>query len=186
MDDPDLDALAGRLKAAPSLPLGEVAELVVTLAEHHDRRVIAVLIDLIESRRTDEMVVRAAGWMADPALHEPLVRLGASRISDLGDASYWEQVDRAISRCRPEAAAEADEVEVALLTVTQASLVEAGAVMVEVELAGQYPVTEVVLRYGEHIRRHAIWNFDEASPDDPTTLDRGFTLYRIANLATWG
>ena len=49
--DPDLDALAGRLSAAPRLGTDELAEIVLTLAEHRDRRVIAPLIDLITSRR---------------------------------------------------------------------------------------------------------------------------------------
>ncbi len=75
----------------------------LTLAEHHDRRVIAPLIDLLASRRADELLVRAAGWLADPAFHPVLVRLAASRIADLGDQGYWEQVDRAIARCRPDA-----------------------------------------------------------------------------------
>ncbi len=65
-------------------------------------------------------------------------------------------------------------------------LLESGGAAMEVGLAGEYPVTEVILRFGEHERRHAIWNFDETSPDDPWTLDRAFTLYRIANLASWG
>ena len=73
-----------------------------------------------------------------------------------------------------------------LLTAAQTSLLEAGAAAVEVGLDGEYPVTEVVLRAGDWERRHAIWNFDETAPTDPSTLDRAFTLYRIANLASWG
>ena len=186
MDRPDLDAMAERLRHAPQLDPEEVAELVLTLAEHRDRRVIAPLIDLIASRRVDELVVRAAGWMADPGLHPALVQLRATRIADLGDDGYWEQVDRAIGRCRSDAAEEAEEIEVALLAATQTSLLESGAAAIEVGLAGEYPATEVVLRLGPRERRHAIWNFDETSPDDPRTLDRAFALYRIANLASWG
>jgi len=185
-DGPDLDEMAAQLRDAPRLGTDTLAEIVLTLAEHRDRRVIAPLIDLIASRRVDELMVRAAGWMADPGLHPALVQLRSSRIADLGDDGYWLQVDRAIGRCRPAAADEAEEVEVALLTATQASLLESGAIEVEVGLDGMYPTTEVVLRHGERERRHAIWNFDEASPDDPATLDRAFTLYRIANLASWG
>lgn len=186
VDEPDLDALVARLREATSLGTDELAEIVLTLAEHRDRRVIAPLIDLIASRRVDELMVRAAGWMADPALHPALVQLRATRIGDLGDAGYWEQVDRAVGRCRPEAPVEAEEVEVALLAAAQASLLESGAAAIEVSLAGEYPVTEVVLRVAERQRRHAVWNFDETAPDDPSTLDRAFTLYRIANLASWG
>lgn len=175
-----------QLRAAPQLDPNVRAELVLTLAEHRDRRVIAPLLDLIASRRVDELTVRAAGWMADPALHPALVQLATTRIGDLGDAGYWEQVDRAIGRCRPEAAEEAEEVEVTLLAATQASLVDVGAEEIEVALDGMYPITEVVVRFGEHERRQAIWNFDEANPDEPNTLDRAFTLYRIANLASWG
>ncbi|HWJ98422.1 MAG TPA: hypothetical protein VNQ33_09700 [Acidimicrobiales bacterium] len=178
--------MAARLRDAPRLRTDEVAELVLTLAEHRDRRVIAPLIDLIASRRVDELTVRAAGWMADPGLHPALVQLRATRIGDLGDAGYWEQVDRAIGRCRPGAADAAEEVEISLLTAAQTSLLESGAAGVELILAGEYPVTEVVLRAGGWERRHAIWNFDETSPDDPATIDRAFALYRIANLATWG
>ena len=127
-----------------------------------------------------------AGWLADPALHPALVELSASRIGDLGDEGYWEQVARAIGRCRPGAAAEAEAVEVTLLAATQASLVEVGALDVDVSLVGAYPATEVVVRLGDHERRHAIWNFDELEPDDPSSLDRSFALYRIAQLASWG
>ncbi len=82
---------------------------------------------------------------------------------------------------------EAEQIEVTLLAATQASLLDAGAAdQLEVSLAGAYPTTEVVLRLGDHERRHAIWNFDETNPDDPASLDRGFALYRIANLASWG
>jgi hypothetical protein len=184
--EPDLDAMAERLRDAPRIDAGEVAELVLTLAEHRDRRVIAPLIDLIASRRADELSVRAAGWIADPALHPALEQLRTTRIGDLGDTGYWEQVDRAIGRCRPDAAEAAEEIEVALLAAAQASLLESGAAAIEVSLAGEYPVTEVVLRVAERERRHAIWNFDETAPDDPWTLDRAFTLYRVANLASWG
>lgn len=186
MAEPDLDALADRLRDAPRLGTDELAEIVLTLAEHRDRRVIAPLIDLIASRRADELSVRAAGWIADPALHPALEQLRTTRIGDLGDAGYWEQVDRAIGRCRPDAAGSAEEIEVALLAAAQASLLESGAAAIEVSLAGEYPVTEVVLRVAERERRHAIWNFDETAPDDPWTLDRAFTLYRVANLASWG
>jgi hypothetical protein len=185
-DAVDLDQLAGRLGAAPRLGTEELAEIVLTLAEHHDRRVIAPLIDLIASRRVDELMVRAAGWMADPGLHPALVQLRATRIGDLGEQGYWDQVDRAIGRCRPDAAEAAEEIEVSLLAAAQTSLLESGGAAMEVGLDGEYPVTEVILRFGEHERRHAIWNFDETAPDDPWTLDRAFTLYRIANLASWG
>jgi hypothetical protein len=186
VDEPDLDAMAERLRGAAQLDPEERAEIVLTLAEHRDRRVIGPLIDLIASRRADTLVVRAAGWFADPALHAALVDLRATQIGDLGDAEHWEQIDRAIGRCRPEAAGEAEEIEVALLAAAQASLLESGAAAIEVSLHGEYPVTEVVLRVAERERRHAIWNFDETSPDDPRTLARPFTLYRIANLASWG
>ena len=186
MDEVDLDAMVEQLRAAPQLDPAALDEIVLTLAEHRDRRVIGPLIDLITSRRADELIVRAAGWLADPALHPALVQLAATRIGDLGDAGYWEQVDRAIARCRPGADEEAEQIEVTLLAAAQASLIEAGAGALEVALDGSYPTTEVVLRLGERERRHAIWNFDDTAPDDPTTLDRAFTLYRIANLASWG
>ncbi|MFN8019140.1 MAG: hypothetical protein U0P45_13600 [Acidimicrobiales bacterium] len=186
MDPVDLDALAAKAGHVLDLDVDEATEAVVTLAEFHDRRAIAPLLDLIASRRANELMIRAAGWMADPALHRALVKLRATRVGDLGDPGYWEQVDRAIGRCRPEAADEAEDVEVALLAATQAALLESGLVELEVELVGSYPSTMVVVRYGEHQRRTAIWNFDEASPDDPASLDRSFAVYRIAHLATWG
>lgn len=186
MERIDLDAMADRLREAPKLRPDELPEIVLTLAEHRDRRVIAPLIDLIASRRVDELMIRAAGWLADPGLHPALVQLRATRIGDLGEPGYWEQVDRAIGRCRPDAADEAEGIEVTLLAAAQASLLESGAAEIEVGLEGEYPVTEVVLRLRERERRHAIWNFDETSPDDPATLDRAFALYRIANLASWG
>lgn len=185
-ETPDLEALAAEARRVLELSPDRAAEVVVTLAEHHDRRVIAPLIDLIASRRVDALMVRAAGWLADPGLHPALVSLQASRISDLGEADYWLQVDRAIGRCRPDAADEAEQIEVTLLAATQTSLLETGGEAMEVGLDGAYPTTEVVLRLGDHERRHAIWNFDEANPDDPWTLDRAFALYRIANLASWG
>src|SRR5690606_17375100 len=114
------------------------------------------------------------------------VQLRATRIGDLGDEGYWEQVDRAVGRCRPDAAEAAEEIEVALLAAAQASLLESGAAALEIGLEGEYPETAAVLRLAERERRHAIWNFDETSPDDPWTLDRAFALYRIANLASWG
>ena len=186
MDELDLDLMAEQLRVAPQLGTDELAEIVLTLAEHRDRRVIAPLIDLISSGRVDALMVRAAGWLADPAFHAPLVRLASTRIADLGDPELWEQVDRAVGRCRPDATEEAEHIEVTLLAATQASMIEVGAVEMEVALDGSYPVTEVVVRLGDRERRHAIWNFDEANPDDPWTLDRAFALYRIANLASWG
>lgn len=183
---PDLDALATEAGRVLELDRARAAEVVVTLAEHHDRRVIPPLIDLLASRRADELMVRAAGWLADPALHPALVELAQSRLGDLGDDEYWEQVARAIGRCHPDAPAEAEEVEVALLAATQASLAEIGSFDVDVVLQGTYPTTEVVVRLGDHERRHQIWNFDELEPDDPTSLDRSFALYRIAQLASWG
>jgi hypothetical protein len=183
--DVDLDALARAAEAILDLDADEATRTVVTLAEFHDRRVIAPLLDLLASRRANELMVRASGWLADPALHRALVELAATRLGDLGEATYWEQVDRAIGRCRPEAAGEAEEVEISLLAATQAAMLEAGVIGGEVTLQGSYPNTEVVVTMGERQRRHAIWNFDETAPDDPRTLDRGFALYRIANLATW-
>jgi hypothetical protein len=181
----DLDALALEARSVLDLDRERAAEVIVTLAEHGDRRVIAPLLDLLASRRADELMVRAAGWLADPALHRALVELAATRLGALGDDGFWAQVDRAIARCRPEATDEAEEVEIALLAATQASLAEVGSFDLDVTLVGAYPTTEVVVRLGERERRQAIWNFDETAPDDPTSLDRSFALYRIANLATW-
>ena len=39
-----------------------------------------------------------------------------------------------------------------------------------------------MLSAGEAERRHAIWNFDILNPDEPATLDRQFTLFRIGSL----
>jgi hypothetical protein len=183
--DLDLDALAAEAQRANDLGPDRAAEVVLTLAEHGDRRVIAPLIDLLASRRASELVVRAAGWLADPALHPALVGLAATRLGDLGDDAYWEQVDRAASRCRPEAAEEAEAFEVALLAAAQAAMLEAGVIGGDVALEGGYPTTEVVVTIGERQRRQPIWNFDELAPDDPWSLDRSFARYRIANLATW-
>jgi hypothetical protein len=185
-DPAERERLAQKLDQLLRLPTDEADEVVVTLAEFGDRRVIPPLIDLLVSGRATELVVRAAGWVADPALHPALERLAASRIGELGAPEYWRQVERALGRCRPEAADEAEAVEVALLVAAQAALVQAGAVLVEVGLDGSYPTTEVVVDFGEHQRRHSIWNFDEANPDDPQTLDQAFARYRIAQLATWG
>lgn len=183
---PDLDHLAARLGGGSRLERDELVEIVVTLAEHHDRRVIPRLVDLLSSGRADELVVRAAGWLADPGLHPALAALEASRVGDLGDDAYWEQVTRAIGRCHPDAAAEAEGIEVTLLAATQASLLEVASFDVDVSLTGTYPATEVVVRLGEHERRHAVWNFDELNPDDPRTIDLAFALYRISRLASWG
>ena len=183
---PDLDALAAEAARVLELDRDRAAEVVLTLAEHHDRRVIAPLIDLLASGRADQLIVRAAGWLADPALHPALVGLSRQRIGDLGDDELWEQVDRAIGGCRPDAPALAEEVEITLLAATQASLTEIGSFDVDVTLQGTYPSTEVVVRLGDHERRHQIWNFDELEPDDPWSLDRSFALYRIAQLASWG
>ncbi|MCB0960170.1 MAG: hypothetical protein KDB04_11695 [Acidimicrobiales bacterium] len=186
MEDLDLDALAEEASRILDLSPGRASEVVLTLAEHHDRRVIAPLIDLLASRRADELVVRAAGWLADPALHPALATLSEARLADLGDDRYWDQVARATARCRPGAAAEAEEVEITLLAATQAALIEVASFDVDVSLAGAYPVTEVVVRIGDHERRHSVWNFDELEPDDPGSLDRAFALYRISRLASWG
>ena len=159
MDPVELDALAAQLDTILELDRDLATEVVVTLAEHHDRRVIAPLLDLLASGRANELMVRAAGWLADPGLHRALERLAAS---------------------------EAEEIEVTLLAATQASVLESGFVGVDVSLVGLYPTTEVVLILGGGERRHAIWNFDERNPDDPISLDRAFALYRTANLAGWG
>lgn len=187
MSDPvDLDALAARVGRVLDLGPDDATEAVVTLAEHRDRRVIAPLLDLIASRRVNELMVRGAGWLADPALHPALVDLAATRLGDLGDDGYWHQVDRAIARCRPDAAEEAEEIEVKILTAAQGSMLELGAEEIEIGLDGEYPGTAVVLRVGERERRVPIWDFDELSPDDPTSLDVPFALYRVTNLASWG
>lgn len=185
LPDPDvLDEAAARLARVLDLPPEEAAELVVTLAEHHDRRVVAPLIDLIASRRADELMVRAAGWLADPALHEALVQLAASRLGRLGSA-YWDQVDAAARRCHPDAPAAADEIEVALLARLQTSALESVAAGLDIALIGAYPTTEVVFVAGDHEERASIWNFDELEPADPTTLDLAFTAYRIGTVASW-
>ena len=80
MDPVELDALAAQLDTILELDRDLATEVVVTLAEHHDRRVIAPLLDLLASGRANELMVRAAGWLADPGLHRALERLAASRI----------------------------------------------------------------------------------------------------------
>lgn len=183
---PDLDQMAAQLADAPSLAPETRTELVVTLAEHRDRRVIEPLIDLLTSNRGNELTVRAAGWFADPALHPALMALHNSRLGDLGSERYWIQVDRALERCDPAAPEQADQVEVTILTTTQASLLTAGALEIEVSLDGAYPLTELVLRLDQHERRHSIWNFDETDPDSPQSLDLPFTLFRVGTLAQLG
>ena len=69
-----------------------------------------------------------------------------------------------------------------LLAATQASVVEVDGVDLDVRLEGSYPTTELVLAAGPAERRHAIWNFDILNPDEPATLDRQFTLFRIGSL----
>ncbi len=183
--DPDaIEELVSRLGRILDLPRAEATEVVVTLAEHGDRRVIPPLIDLVASRRADELVIRAAGWLADPALHRALVDLRATRLGDL-DPGYWAQVDAAIRRCRPDAPAMAEEIEVVLLTRLQASALEALATGLDIALVGSYPTTEVVFVLGDREERASIWNFDELAPDDPTTLDQAFTAYRIGTVASW-
>lgn len=185
LPDPDaIEALAGQLGRILDLPRDEATEVVVTLAEHRDRRVIEPLIDLVASRRADELVIRAAGWFADPALHQALVDLRASRLGDL-NPGYWDQVDAAIGRCRPDAPAAAEEIELVLLTRLQTSALEAQARGLDIALIGAYPATEVVFVAGEREERVPIWNFDELAPDDPTTLDQAFTVYRIGTVASW-
>jgi len=87
MDPVELDALAAQLDTILELDRDLATEVVVTLAEHHDRRVIAPLLDLLASGRANELMVRAAGWLADPGLHRALERLAASRIGGLEVAS---------------------------------------------------------------------------------------------------
>lgn len=184
--EPDLDSLAAFLGAGDPSTSDLTIEAVVTLAEHRDRRVIGPIIDLLTSGRADELVVRAAGWFADPGLHPALVALAEQRPDDV-DASpegpgYWDQVTRAVGRCRPEAADEAEAIEVALLAATQTSVLEVDGIDLDVRLEGAYPTTELVLSAGPAERRHAIWNFDILNPDEPATLDREFTLFRIGSL----
>ncbi|MCB0962783.1 MAG: hypothetical protein KDA98_05665 [Acidimicrobiales bacterium] len=184
--EPDLDALAAFLAAGEPSVSDLTIEAVVTLAEHRDRRVVGPIIDLLTSGRADELVVRAAGWFADPGLHPALVALAEGRPDDPTTSPeglvYWAQVERAVGRCRPDAAAEAEEIEVTLLAATQASVLEVDGIDLDVRLEGTYPTTEIVLSAGEAERRHAIWNFDILNPDEPATLDRQFTLFRIGSL----
>lgn len=185
LPDPDvLDDAAARLRRVLDLPRDEATELVVTLAEHHDRRVIAPLLDLIASRRADELTVRAAGWLADPALHRALVELRESRLGGLGPA-FWAQVDAAARRCHPDAPEAAGAIEEALLARLLTSALSAAGAGLDVALVGAYPTTEVVFTAGDREERASIWNFDELEPADPTTLDLAFTAYRIGTIASW-
>lgn len=181
--DVDLDELAARARRVLELPVDEATEVIVTLAEHRDRRVVEPLIDLLASRRANELVVRAAGWLADPALHAALVQLAATRLGEL-DPGYWEQVDAAIGRCHPDAVELAEGIEVGLLAQVQTSAAMEG-LAVEIALDGAYPTTEVVFSLGERTERVAIWNFDELAPVGPATIDRQFTAYRLGTVASW-
>jgi hypothetical protein len=128
--------------------------------------------------------VRAAGLLADPALHEVLSDLASGR-GRAGAEVDRGTLDAALRRCDPGAADAAERVEVALLTTVQASMAESGIEPFDVALTGEYPTTEVVLTRGDHQERHRIWNFDEADPADPTTIDLAFAMNRLANIATW-
>ena len=134
--EPDLDALAAFLAAGEPSVSDLTIEAVVTLAEHRDRRVVGPIIDLLTSGRADELVVRAAGWFADPGLHPALVALAEGRPDDPTTSPeglvYWAQVERAVGRCRPDAAAEAEEIEVTLLAATQASVLEVDGIDLDV------------------------------------------------------
>ena len=80
---------------------------------------------------------------------------------------------------------DAAQLEVALLTALQSSLATSDLPPVDVELQGDYPDTEIVLRAHGREERHAVWRFDPAAPDDPSSLDVQFALYRLATTAAW-
>lgn len=195
MDPTDLDQLANRLarehrRAADAAsedvdPAEWRADAVLVLATHRDRRVIAPLRAILGGPTVGILEVRAAGLLADPALLPALVGLAAKRHPDDPDAEFWDEVAAAAGRCHPDAAAEAEEVEMALLAALQTSLIESGMEPVDIALAGEYPDTELVCSVDDRCRRSPIWNFDEDHPASPATLDRAFTLYRLANLARW-
>ena len=190
----DLDRLADRLAREHQLridgseeaePEAWRAEAIRTLAEHHDRRVIPPLIAALSGTTVSTIEVRAAGLIADPGLHPVLDQLAAKRHPDDDDDEFWDAVGAARARCRPDAAAEAEEVEATMLAAIQASLVEAGMEPVDIALVGEYPETEMTFAIADRAESTSIWNFDEADPASPTTLDRAFTMYRLANLARW-
>jgi hypothetical protein len=127
----------------------------------------------------------AAALLADPDLYPALQAARHALPDEATDGPEDAAIAAAVRRCRPDAAAEASQLEVALLTTVQASMAESGIEPFDVALAGEYPVTEVVLTRGDRQQRHRIWDFDEADPADPSTLDLAFAMNRLANIATW-
>jgi HEAT repeat protein len=205
-DDPDPGRRAARadllgqiadrrpaLAAACAAPLAEMAAaegdvavlacLADALGHVHHPRATASVAGLLDHRHAAvrRSAVHAAALQADPALCDAL-RAVAERADDDAERAG---VAAALRRCRPEAAEEAFGLEVALLTTVQASMAESGMEPFDVALTGEYPVTEVVLTRGDRQERHRIWDFDEADPADPSTLDLAFAMNRLANIATW-
>lgn len=197
MDEPDLadlDRLADRLArehqrradgAGDAEPEAWRAQAILTLATHHDRRVIPPLVAALSGTTVSAIEVRAAGLIADPGLHPVLDQLAAKRHPEDDDHDFWDAVGAARARCRPDAAAEAEELEATMLAAIQASLVESGMEPVDIALVGEYPDTEMTFAIADRAESAAIWNFDQADPASPTTLDRAFTMYRLANIARW-
>ena len=192
MDDLDLDDLANRLAREHQLGIERVghepedwrAQAILTMATHGDRRVLGPLAAVLAGSTVSVVEVRAAGILTEPALHPILLELASKRLADDPDHEFWAEVAGAISRCDPEAARHAEQIEVALLAALQTSIAESGVVPIDVALAGDYPQTEIVFRFDEREQRSSIWNFDSAHPDGPSTIDVPFTMYRLANTAT--
>ncbi len=172
------------------------AEALMALAQRRDERVIRHLQRELAGDQAGTLVLRAAGWLADPRLHDALVTVAAASDDDLDDPnSFGSVARRAALRCDPQARAEAEQVEVGLLASldavaldtpadgsTQGPADQADTERVAVGLIGSYPATEMVFSLGDREIRSPIWNFDEQDPASPSTIDHAFTLFRLRNV----
>lgn len=160
------------------------AEALMALAERRDQRVVRHLLRELADPDVGTLVLRAAGRLADPSLHDAVVAVVARcDPADLDDpGSYASVAHRAALRCHPDAAAEAEQVEVGLLASLEAVAVPGDdGERVATSLLGSYPITQVVFALGERTVRSPIWDFDDQDPASPATIDHAFTLFRLRN-----
>ncbi len=133
-------------------------EALVALAQLGDPRVLAPLLERVNSDRVWKLELEAAGQLSHPDLWEPLVELRDSWEGDESDPDIRAAADFAICRCHPDAKSVATQFEADLVE----QLSQQAPADMDVKVLGSYPVTRLVFSWaqGEWEYRVRIWESD--------------------------